>query len=171
MTKLSPKSGPAAGGTSATITGSGFTGVTKVTFGSVVAGSFTVNSGTSITVLSPPSPAETVDVQVTGKGGTSAVISKDHFKYGKPTVTGVSPSSGPLAGGTTVTITGTGFAAGSGTAFSFGKVKSSAVNCTSTTSCTVTAPAGAKAGVADVTAAVGKAKSKKNRPGDQFTYL
>jgi len=171
VTKLSPKTGPAAGGTSVTITGSGFTGVTKVTFGSAVASNVTVNSETSITVVSPPSPAETVDVRVTAKGGTSAVSSKDHFKYGKPTVTGVSPSSGSVAGGTKVTITGTGFAAGSGTTFAFGKVKAAAVNCTSTTSCTATAPQAAKAGVVDVIAAVGKAKSKKSPPGDQFTYL
>jgi hypothetical protein len=170
VTKLSPKSGPAAGGTSLTITGTGFTGVTKVTFGAATASNVTVNSETSITVLSPASPAETVDVRVTAKGGTSAVTPKDHFKYGKPTVTGVSPSSGPLAGGTPVTITGTGFALGAGTSFSFKKTPATSVNCTSTTSCTATAPAAVKSGSVDVIAAIGKAKSKKSL-SDQFTYL
>ncbi len=171
VTKLSPKSGPAAGGTSVTITGSGFTGVTSVTFGAAVAGSVTVNSQTSITVVSPPSVAEKVDVRVTGSGGTSAVTSKDRFKYGKPTVTGVSPAGGPLTGGTVVTITGTGFAPGSGTVLSFGKVKTTEVICADTTSCTATTPVGAKIGSVDVVAAVGKAKSKKNPPADQFSYL
>jgi hypothetical protein len=170
VTKLSPKSGPATGGTSVTITGTGFTGVSNVTFGAITASNVTVNSETSITVVSPASPAETVDVQVTAKGGTSAVTSKDRFKYGKPTVTGISPASGPLAGGTPVTITGTGFALGAGTSFSFKKAPATGVNCTSTTSCTATAPAAAKTGAVDVIAAIGKAKSKKN-PSDQFTYL
>jgi hypothetical protein len=154
-----------------TITGSGFSGVTKVAFGSTVASNVTVNSETSITVVSPSSVSETVDVRVTAKGGTSAVNSKDRFKYGKPTVSGVSQSSGPLAGGTKVTITGSGFALGSGTVFEFGKVPASSVNCTSTTSCTATSPVAAKTGAVDVIAAIGKAKSKKSPPADQFTYL
>ena len=54
---------------------------------------------------------------MTAKGGTSPVSSKDHFKYGKPAVTGVSPATGPLAGGTEVTISGSGFAPGASVSF------------------------------------------------------
>ena len=53
VTGLSPAFGPLAGGTSVTITGTGFTEVSGVTFGSIPATSFTVNSDTSITATSP----------------------------------------------------------------------------------------------------------------------
>ena len=52
----------------------------------------------------------TVDVTVTTPSGTSATSSADQFTYlAAPTVTGISPTAGPLGGGTVVTITGTGF--------------------------------------------------------------
>ena len=44
VTSISPTSGPAAGGTTVTITGSGFTGATAVDFGTTPATSFTVNN-------------------------------------------------------------------------------------------------------------------------------
>ena len=53
ITGLAPTSGPAAGGTSVIITGTNFTGATAVTFGGTLATSFTVNSATQITAVSP----------------------------------------------------------------------------------------------------------------------
>ena len=47
-------------------------------------------------------------VTVSTPGGTSATSAADEYTYiPAPTVTKVSPTSGPAAGGTTVTITGT----------------------------------------------------------------
>jgi IPT/TIG domain-containing protein len=80
--KLSPKTGPKAGGTLVTISGTGFTGATAVKFGSTEV-SFTFNSETSISVVSPAGTKGTVDVTVTTPDGTSAITSKDHFKYKK----------------------------------------------------------------------------------------
>ena len=157
-------------GTSVTITGTSFSGASAVSFGGTAAASFKVDSATSITAVSPAHASGTVDVTVTTPGGTSAIVSKDRFKYGSPTVTGVAPSGGPTAGGTAVTITGSGFALGAGTSFKFGKAAAGSVNCTSSTSCTAVSPAAAKAGAVDVIAAVGATKSKKNPPGDRFTY-
>jgi len=58
----------------------------------------------------PAHPAGVVDVRVVTAGGTSATSSADHFTYyATPTVTGLSPSTGPDSGGTTVTITGANF--------------------------------------------------------------
>jgi hypothetical protein len=111
-----------------------------------------------------------VDVRVTAPSGTSPITSKDHFKYGSPTVEGVSPGSGPVAGGTSVTISGTGFALGSATTLAFGKVLATSVNCTSTTSCTALTPPAGKAGVVDVRATAAGKKSKKNAPADHFSY-
>ena len=52
--------------------------------------------------MTSPAGTGTVDVTVTTAGGTSATSSADHFIYtAAPTVTAVSPSAGPLAGGTT----------------------------------------------------------------------
>jgi alpha-tubulin suppressor-like RCC1 family protein len=165
---LSPKSGPGAGETSVTITGKAFEEVAAVDFAATPATHFTVNSPTSITAVAPAG-AGTVEVTVTTPGGTSAASSKDQFEY-VPAVAGVSPDTGTVAGGTSVTITGTGFALGSSaTTFKVGKKYATSVQCASTTSCTAVSPAG-KAGTVDVIAAVGKAKSAANAPADEFIY-
>ncbi len=170
VTKLSTKTGSAAGGTSVTITGSGFTGATGVSFGEVSAAHFTVNSSTSITAIAPhAATAGSVDVIVTSVGGPSHPTSKDQFKY-TPSVEAVTPNSGSTLGGVSVTVTGAGFALGStATTFKFGRAKAGSVDCTSATSCTMLVPAQG-AGTVDVTAQVGKLKSSINPPGDDFTY-
>ncbi len=168
--KLSPKKGPAAGGTSVTITGTSFKGVTAVKFGAEPATSYTVSSETSITAVSPSATSGDVEVTVTTPNGLSGITKKDRFKYENPTVLTVSPSAGPVGGGTPVTITGTGFAPGTATtAFVFGKGVATSVKCASTTECTMVSPAALKAGVVDVTARVGNKKSKKAAT-DKFTY-
>ena len=167
VAKVSPNKGAASGGTTVKITGSGFKEVAAVYFGSTQAASFTVAGG-AITAVSPPGASGATDITVSTPNGTSATGKPDVFTYGKPTVTGISPTSGPKAGGTTVVVTGTGFAPGEGTTLTFGKVPSVAF-CSSTTSCEVVTPAAKKAGSADVLAAVGKAKSKKSA-ADRFSY-
>src|SRR6202011_5289155 len=67
-------------------------------------------------VTAPPqgSNSATVDVTVTAAGGTSAPNTADQYTYGatpRPSVTIVSPNSGPT--GTTVFITGTSLGASS----------------------------------------------------------
>jgi alpha-tubulin suppressor-like RCC1 family protein len=168
VTKLSVKTGPAAGGTSVTITGTGLTGATSVSFGETAATSYTVNSSTSIVATSPAAIAGAVDVRVTTIGGTSAVSTKDLFSY-TPSVDEVTPNSGPVAGGTAVTVKGSGFAPGSSSSFTFGKRKASSVNCASTSSCTMVSPPGI-AGTVDVLANVNQKKSPINKPGDEFTF-
>jgi alpha-tubulin suppressor-like RCC1 family protein len=81
VTKLSPRHGPTAGGTTVTISGSNFTGATAVDFGSISAAHFTVNSATSITAISPASTARIVNVTVTTPGGTSALSPHDHYRF------------------------------------------------------------------------------------------
>ena len=72
ITALSPSTGRVAGGTTVTITGTGFTGTTAVTFAGLNATSFTVNSDTSITVVTPPvlQPLS-AQVAVIAPGGTA----------------------------------------------------------------------------------------------------
>lgn len=83
VTAVSPNQGPATGGTSVMITGTGFcngAGATSVKFGATSAVSYVVNSDTSITAISPAG-AGTVDVTVTTAGGTSATSAADKFTY------------------------------------------------------------------------------------------
>jgi hypothetical protein len=167
VSKVSPVKGPASGGTVVKITGTGFAGITAVHFGGESA-SFTVTSSSKITATAPPGTTGTVDVTVTNASGTSALSSLDHFKY-TPSVTAVTPSSGSTAGGTKVTVTGSGFALGSATIFKFGSPKATAVNCLSSTTCTMLSPAHAAATV-QVKATVSGIASPKSS-GDQYTYL
>jgi hypothetical protein len=143
VTGLSPSSGPAAGGTAVTITGTGLGGATGVSFGGA-AGAVTADSATRITVTSPAGSG-TVDVTVTTPGGTAAA-GRFTYEVPPPDVSGLSPSSGPAAGGTAVTITGTGL--GGATGVSFGGA-AGAVTADSATQVTVTSPAGS--GTVDVT--------------------
>jgi hypothetical protein len=185
VTSVTPSSGPVGGGTSVTIAGTSFKKVKAVKFGSTNATSFTVQSQTSITAVSPPgATAGNVDVRVTTLQGTSSVSASDTFEF-TPTITGVSPDAGPPAGGTPVTITGSGFAVGkSATGFRFGfreegeeygAVEAVGVNCTTTTECTATTPELSdllyeqRLATVDVTAIVNNVASPQT-PEDQFHY-
>ncbi|MGA2521839.1 MAG: IPT/TIG domain-containing protein, partial [Acidimicrobiales bacterium] len=67
ITGVSPTSGSTGGGTTVTVTGTGFTGATAVHFGSSPATTYTVNSPTQITATAPAATG-TVDVTVTTPG-------------------------------------------------------------------------------------------------------
>lgn len=169
VTGITPNGGPVTGGTPVTIVGSGFTGASAVSFGGtiVLASGFTVNSGgTQITVASPPRTAGPVNVTVTTPVGTSAVVAAAVFTYGSgPAVTSLTPTSGNIAGGTLVTITGTGFTGA--TAVNFGGALATPT-VTNDTTLTVTAPAHA-AGLVDVLV-VTPVGTSANVAGDNFTY-
>jgi len=118
ITKITPNTGPAAGGTSVTIDGTGFlTGVT-VRFGSASGTDVVRVSSTRITVKTPPGPGGTnVDVTVTNTDGQTAVVIGGYTYQAGPSITAVSPSSGSTSGGTVVTITGGGFVNGATVTF------------------------------------------------------
>jgi autotransporter passenger strand-loop-strand repeat protein len=79
---VSPASGPAAGGTTVTITGTNFTGATRVSFGGTAATGFHVNSTTSLTATTPAGSAgQSVDITVTTAAGTSATNESDRFSF------------------------------------------------------------------------------------------
>lgn len=68
---VSPTSGTSAGGTSVVVAGSLLTGATAVTFGATDAASFTVDSDSQITAVSPAHAAGTVAIVVTTPDGSS----------------------------------------------------------------------------------------------------
>src|SRR5450830_520423 len=166
VSSISPTSGSTAGGTSVIITGTNLTGATAVRFGATNAGVFTVNSPTQITATAP-SGTGTVDVRVTAAGGTSATSAADQFTYvAAPTVTSISPSSGPATGGTSVTINGTNFTGT--TAVTFGATAATGITVVNATQITATAPAGT--GTVDVRITTPGGTSATSA-ADQFTYV
>jgi hypothetical protein len=139
VTGVNPNAGPTAGGTTVDISGAGFSGASAVSFGGTAA-SFTVNSDGDITATAPTRAAGTVDVTVTGPTGTSATSFADQYSYDSPpTLTSVSPTAGPAAGGNTVVIRGTNFVSGS--TVKFGATASPSVTFVSSTRLSVRAPA------------------------------
>ncbi|MEO8541366.1 MAG: IPT/TIG domain-containing protein [bacterium] len=167
ITSVSPAGGPIAGGTSVFITGVNFTGTTAVTFGGTAATSFTVNSSTQITATAPAHAAGSVNIVVTSPNGSNVDSSTDDYIYGTgPTITAISPSSGPTTGGTTVTITGTGFTGA--TAVKFGTIAATSFTVVSDTSITAVSPAQANSVVQiSVTTPVG---TTADVAADNFTY-
>ena len=169
ITGISPSSGPQAGGTSVTINGSGFTGATRVAFGGLAATSFNVVSATQITAVSPAQTgAHYVIVTTPGGCGSSANVPADIYSYtgAAPAITGISPSSGPTAGGTSVTINGSGFTGA--TRVAFGGLAATSYNVVSATQITAVSPAQTGAHYVIVT---GPGGSSANVPADIYTYL
>jgi hypothetical protein len=81
VTAVAPTHGPAAGGTSVTITGQNLQGGT-VKFGTADATCGAVNpAGTEVTCTSPAQAAGTVDVTVTVSGYTSPTSAGDKYTY------------------------------------------------------------------------------------------
>ena len=113
VTSVNPSNGSLAGGSSITINGSNFTGVTAVSFGTVAASSFTVSSATQIIAVNPAALAPgSVDVTVTAAYGQSPTSTADQFNYvAAPSIT-TQPASltvnAGLVASFTVSATGAG---------------------------------------------------------------
>jgi hypothetical protein len=138
-TSLTPTSGPESGGTPVTITGSGFTGATGVTFDATPGTAFTVVNDTTITVTSPVHAPGNAAVTVLDPAGNSAPLAFA-FLAVPATATSVAPTSGPVVGGTPVTVTGSGFLGA--TAVQFDGTLGTAFTVVNDTTITVTTPAG-----------------------------
>jgi len=139
---VSPNSGPLAGGTSVTLTGTNFMAGAVVTIGGNALTNVTVVSSTSITGTTPAGTVGAKDVVVTTIAGSGTCTGC--FSYvappAVPTVTSVIPNSGVLAGGTSVTLTGTNFVAGA--TATIGGTAVTNVTVVSSTSITGATPAG-----------------------------
>ncbi|KQZ08882.1 hypothetical protein ASD23_11075 [Agromyces sp. Root1464] len=135
LTALSPDEGPVAGGTPVTVTGTDLAGATEVTVDGVSV-PFTQVSATEITFSTPAHVAGAVDVVVTTPGGPSNALPFTYIPV--PALTALTPDSGPVAGGTIVSITGTGLADATGVTIDGGSVTFTQV---SDTEITFTTPA------------------------------
>ena len=171
VTSIEPSEGPAATATTVKIKGTGFVEPATVTIGSP-ATEVVVVSENEITAKTAPHAAGPQEVVVKDSGGTST--GGPSFTYvaltpqppPAPTVTSISPSEGPEAGGTSVTVTGSNFAGA--TAVRFGATPATSFKVSSASSIVATSPAGK--GKVDVTVTtVGGASA--NGTADAFTYI
>ena len=123
---LAPSAGPVTGGQAVTITGDQYlngVGVSKVVFGGKVytyamtldASHFVLGDGT-LTLLTPPHAAGSVDVVVSTFDGRSAAAAYTYVAA--PANLALAPDAGPVAGGQSVTVSGTGL--GSATSLDWG---------------------------------------------------
>jgi hypothetical protein len=113
VTGLSVSGGAIAGGNVVDILGEGLADVTSVHFGGNVSVHVQSLSPYALAAVAPAGTTGTVDVTVSGPGGTSATAEGDHYTYSVPVVTAnspvvesVAPNTGPVSGGTVVTIKG-----------------------------------------------------------------
>ena len=141
VTNVNPNSGSTSEPTIVAITGTNFVSGATVeigqghgTTGAIAATDVQVVSSTEITAITGnPALAGTFSLYVTTPYGTSTGNSGADFTYSKgvePTVTAISPNSGPATGGTPITITGTGFATGATVAIGQGNGTTGAIAAT-----------------------------------------
>jgi hypothetical protein len=109
VTSVAPASGPDTGGTSVTITGTGFdSGVTNVTFGGTAATGVTFVNATTITATTPAHAAGAVDVVVTNPDTQSGTLTNGYTYTGScaafPTVVGTSTSEETDTSTPTITL-------------------------------------------------------------------
>lgn len=110
---INPNQGSTGGGSVVILTGTHLADATAVRFGTKSA-TITANTDTSVSVLAP-SGAGVVDTTVSTPGGTSNPV--PFYYIPPPVIVDVSPSSGPVAGGATITVTGRGLATTTSVAF------------------------------------------------------
>lgn len=109
ITSILPPSGLLTGGTFIEIRGENFLRGTTVTIGGKAVVDPTVVPSNLIIIQTPPGSLGAADVVITNPGDVSERIVAGFTYVLNPTVTAISPDSGPIAGGTAVTITGQNF--------------------------------------------------------------
>ncbi|GAA2270967.1 MULTISPECIES: IPT/TIG domain-containing protein [Kitasatospora] len=156
-----PSQGPATGGNTVTLVGSGLTGATAVTFGSTPA-TFTVLFDGAITATAPAGSG-TVPVTVTTPSGTSNPVNYTYQEPAAPVIMALVPPVGLAMGGLPVLIVGTHLSGT--TAVTFGAVP--AANFTVLGDGAVLAISPPGSGTVQVTVTTGAGTSN----GASYTYL
>ncbi len=145
VTSIAPDAGPTAGGTTITVTGTGFQPGVAVMVDLMPCGSVNLASATQLTCVTPAGTSGPADVIVTNSDGGS-VTEADGFTYlPAPFVDRVVPDVGPNAGGITATVQGLNFTQTPLPRVFFGTVEVPAadINVLSSSAIQLTVPAGA----------------------------
>ena len=170
VTSITPNSGTTGGGTTMTITGTGFLSGAIVSLDGTAASGVTVVNNTSITATTPAHAVGAVNVVVTNTDAQSGALTNGYTYIGSnpaPTVTSITPNTGTASGGTTVAIAGKGFLAGA--TVSFGGPAASNVVVVSSTSITANTPSHAAEGGL-VTVAVTNTDGQSGTLANGYTY-
>jgi hypothetical protein len=167
LTRLTKTVGRAGGGFTLTVHGTDLTHVTAVRFGTKLATGLRQLSPRRVQVIVPAHAAGLVAVRVTTDHGKTPTTSHGRFTYkAGPVITRAQPATGPLDGGTVVTVTGTGFE--SVTGVRFGPAPGTAIKVLSPTQLQVTAPAH-EAAVVDLVVVTAYGTSAPSA-ADHYTY-
>ena len=110
ISRLSPASGPSAGGTSVTLSGANFHADCSLLFGGVPATDVAFVNSSSMTAVTPAHAAGAVDVAAMCGAESFTLAGAFTYVAAGLTITGVTPSFGSIVGGTTVSIAGRDFA-------------------------------------------------------------
>jgi hypothetical protein len=166
ITSISPSYGGTIGGTTVIITGTSFTGVSTVMFGTLKVKSLRVINDTTIICVTAarPTPGE-LDITVRNSIGLSNAFPS--FTYiTTPKITGISPNFGSTTGGNIVTVTGTDFTGA--TEVMVGDISASSFTVVDSTVLTCVTPARALPGPVGIIVITGGGPSKKSA---NFTYI
>ncbi len=171
VTGLSSSSGPAVGGRTVVISGSGFGSSTPtVHFGGAPA-AVIGHTATTVSAITPDvGSAQRVAVTVTTMGsaaGTSASVPAAQYTFVSPQISGVSPGKGPTGGGGTVTVYGSDFSGA--TSVRFGSTAAS-FTVTSDTSLVATVPPGPSGGATVDVVVQGPDGTSPLVAADRYTY-
>lgn len=158
-----PTAGPTTGGGSMTITGNNFSNNARVLVGNVHSKNVTFIDQFTLLADIPPNTGGLAEIRVMNVDGGTAVRTGAYTYRG---LTSITPVSGPVAGGQTVTINGFGFAA-AGNVVSFGGTAATNVTYVSDTQLTAVTPAHT-AGFVDV---VVTSNSETYTLADAYRYL
>ncbi|MFE3551967.1 Ig-like domain repeat protein [Streptomyces kronopolitis] len=133
-----PAAGPVGGGNVVTLRGANLSTALLVHFGDAVAFPLVVSDAQLLVTAPPVTGPGSVPVYVSAIGGVSNRLLYTYAAA--PSVTGVSPSAGPISGGSTLVVTGTGLAGVTGV--TLGGVPATSFRAYSDTLLVVVTPAG-----------------------------
>jgi hypothetical protein len=167
---ISPNTGPTAGGSGVTITGSNFQSGATVSFADRSSATFatgvTVMGSSQITATLPARPAGLTDVVVSNPNHSTGTLPDGFTFVSGPVIDSISPNNGSTSGGTAITITGANFQ-GPATV-SLGGAAASSVNVVNST--TITAVTAAHAtGTVDLVVTIPGPQS--DTLSDAFFYI
>ena len=165
LSSVHPDSGPVTGGTQLWLYGTGFDPNATVTVGGLPCSNMTWTQASVMSCSVPPHDYGAVSVSVTNPDGQNATLAAA-FTYVEVTVYSVTPDSGPVAGGTRVTVNGLGFAAGSTASFGGSSCSDVVVVDPTTLTCTTSAHV-----VGDADVVVTNPDGQSGFADKAFTYL
>jgi hypothetical protein len=144
ITGITPNSGPTKENTPITIRGTNFVsgGLFGVKIGGVAATNVSWINATTITAKTPIGSAGASTVVVTNNDGQTATLAGGFTYVAPPTITSITPRSGPTKENTPITIRGTNFVSGGLFGVKIGGVAATSVSWINATTITAKTPMG-----------------------------